>query len=141
MSESFTVNRHGSRYTFAVKVFDTKAKMYDYFRKRGKAIGLKRRDGELDFAAICMCYERIRTRDEKRMPDIGEVLFYRDRLGAGIVAHEMLHAAMHYERLVNQNTNATFTPNIGKEEERLAHTLTDLVRQFTETAYKRGLYA
>ncbi len=113
--------------------------MYAYFRKRGKSIGLKRKDGKLDFLGICMCYERINMQN-KRMPDIGEVLLFRGRLGAGIVAHEMLHAALHYERLVSKNKQATFTEHIGKEEERLAHCLTDLVRQFTVKAYELGIY-
>lgn len=140
-TQSFIVRRHRSPYFFAVRVFDTKAEMFAHFRKRGKVIGLKRKDGHLNFEAICMCYERIRAKDDKRMPDIGEVLFYRERLGAGIVAHEMLHAAMHYERLVTRNTSATFTEYIGKEEERLAHCLTDLVRAFTVKAYKLGIYS
>lgn len=135
----FIVRRYRSPYFFTVRVFGSKAKMYAYFQKRGKSIGLKPKDAHLNFEAICMCYERLRA--AKRMPDIGEVLFYRDRLGAGIVAHEMLHAAMHYDRLVSRNETATFTANIGKEEERLAHCLTDLVRQFTVKAYKSGLYA
>lgn len=135
----FIVRRRRSRYFFKVSVFNTKSQMYTYFRKRGKSIGLKRNDNKLDFFGICMCYEHIDIQN-KRMPDIGEVLLFRGKIGAGIVAHEMLHAALHYERLVSKNEQATFTNNIGKEEERLAYCLTDLVRQFTVKAYELGIY-
>lgn len=148
----------GSGYYFKCCVFDTKAAMYEYYvkhigaRESGKAAGVD--DGDtfnfdgfdekLDFAAIVMPYERLKFISEtefQRANDIGEALFYRKRLGAGLVAHECLHMAMWHERLIEGNEEAVFSNNIGEAEERLAYCLTEFVRKFTLACYKHGLYA
>lgn len=147
-----------SGYYFKCRVFDTKTEMYEYYVKYkvtsecGKATGANDWDAfsfegfdeKLDFAAIVLPYERLKIVTETefhRAKDIGEALFYRNRLGAGLVAHECLHMAMWHDRLIEGNEEAVFSNNIGEAEERLAYCLTELVRQFTVACHKRKIYA
>lgn len=138
MKHSFTVRRRGSRYFFSVHVCHSKAQMFKLVEEHMVEAGKKK--PARNYEAICCCYERIRVKDEKRMPDIGQIFFHKERLGAGIVAHEMLHAALHHERLIDKNEHAVLTSNIGEAEERVARTLTHMVRKFTNEAYGRGIY-
>jgi len=77
---------------------------------------------------------------EERGPAIGHLYFYKDKLGSGCVSHEMVHAAMHVERLVHGNKEATFGDGIGETEERFANTLGDLCGIFVEELYNKGAY-
>lgn len=149
--------RAASGYYFKCRIFDTKVEMYEYYVKykvtseSGKAAGMNDWDTfnfdgfdeSLDFAAIVLPYERLKVVSEAefhRAKDIGEALFYRNRLGAGLVAHECLHMAMWHERLIEGNQEAIFSNNIGEAEERLAYCLTEFVRKFTIACFKYGLY-
>jgi hypothetical protein len=146
-----------SGYYFKCRVFETKAEMYEYYVKYkitsecGKVTGANDWDTfnfdgfdeKLDFAAIVLPYERLKVVSKTelhRMKDIGEALFWRDRLGAGLVAHECLHMAMWHERLIEGNEDAVFSNAIGEAEERLAYCLTEFVRKFTIACYKRKIY-
>lgn len=141
-------------YYFNCKVFDTKQEMYDYYLKYvGKRERSKSKDWEafnftgfdksLQFAAIVMPFERLSIAEdgtETRMKNIGEALFYKGKLGIGLISHEMLHCALWHERLIEGNLKAEFGENIGEDEERLCYTLTDFVIQFCRKCYKLGFY-
>jgi len=132
------------RHHFVCRVFDTKKQMYEYYSKYAKSASIKL-DTKLDFNAICMPYYKIKKVGGKNVyaKDIGEVLFHKKRIGAGIVAHEFGHAAMWHERHVNKNSQALFgsaTRGIGDREERMLLILYRLVRNFTIQAYKKGVY-
>lgn len=117
-------------------IFKTKKDMYnwysDYNRKRGKS-----HEGELNFEAIVMPYEKISS--DKRCPDIGICLFYQGRLGTGLIAHEMGHCSLWYDRLINGNTNAEYGDNNGEREERLLYILYDFSSDFVNKLYKHKL--
>lgn len=72
--------------------------------------------------------------------NIGEAIFCKGRLGAGLTSHEMLHCSLSHERAIEGNANATFGEQCGEVEERLCYTLTKFMRQFNEKCHKYGLY-
>lgn len=133
----FNIRPHGRKEYVTVMIFPTKAKMYAFRKKFAKVTGEE--VGHMDFLGLFTGYERIVfsngkiklfNGEEKRMNDIGKVLLCSGYCHADIVSHELLHAAMHYERLIHGNKIARFGTNIGVKEERLAHTLSDLLRGF-----------
>ena len=143
----------GSPYFFWAYVFDTEKEMYDwyfeYVKKREcdpnkdwdtfKFGGFRK---DCDFAAMCIPFEVIkidRERNEERGANIGNIIFYRGAIGAGIVSHEMGHCAMWYERLINGNKQARFGTDVGDREERLLYLLHDFVKGFYQKAYKLKL--
>ena len=86
--------------------------------------------------------ERIRFEDGKAVlgNEIGTAIFYREKLGAGLIAHEMGHCAFWYDRLINGNTNAEYGPEVGEAEERVLDLLYDFTRNFINKCYKTGIY-
>jgi hypothetical protein len=136
-------------------VFDTKKEMYAFYDEYAKhrvkdelSMELSKKGGfnghrvENNYAAMCIPYVMLKRNnlDGPIGNDIGIVIFYKGRLGAGIVAHEMGHAALHYDREVNGNKNAEYGNNIGEKEEDMLHALFHLVRNFTRKCYKLGIY-
>ena len=96
----------------------------------------------LRFAAAFRGYDRYKRTGGKwiKMPVVGTAYFSEQDLGAGIVAHEMLHAALQFPNALK---------NIGKRrgkfaggkfasdaEENLCYLVGELVRSFWETFYK-----
>lgn len=127
------------RWYFWCYVFDTKAEMYSWYVRYRIEVN----KCELNFKALVMPYERVRVMEdgsELRHGNIGTCLFYKDALGAGLVAHEMLHCALWHDRLINGNSGAVYGEAIGECEERLAYLLTDFTACFVRKAYKVGLY-
>lgn len=149
MMTSFNINCIETKHYFKARVFDTKKEMYAYYMlyisKREQTPKFKGFTGwskKLNFEAIVMPYEKYRFIGRKKIQDnsIGEVLFYKGRLGAGIVAHEMGHCAMWHDRLVRKNKRAIYGEQVSAAEERMLHCLYHLVRNFTRQCYKRGIY-
>lgn len=139
-----------TKHHFICRVFNTKKEMYAYYiayitnSKYDERYGnFKRLSSQLNFSAICMPYEKLnfkKGKKPKRADDMGEILFYKGRLGTGIIAHEMGHAAMWWARLIDKNTNAEFGPEIGNKEEKMLTVLYHLARNFTNRAYKLGVF-
>lgn len=143
----------GSPFHFWAYVFDTKQEMYDWYRKyiiQREGDGSKDWEthrfkgfsNECNFEAMCLPFEWVKISEdgtETRAHNIGNVIFYKGRLGAGIVAHEMGHCAMWYERLINGNKQARFGADVGEREERLLYLLHDFVKGFYQKAYKLKL--
>ena len=140
----------GSPYYFWAFVFDGKDEMYswylDYVRKR-VSIGTedwitrekKLYSEDCNFAGMCLPFEWTKIEEdgtETRGHNIGNVIFHKERLGAGIVAHEMGHCAMWYERLIHNNKTAQFGRETGDKEERFLYLLHDFVKMFYQKAYK-----
>ncbi len=138
-----------TKHYYKVRVFDTKREMYAYYMlyisKREqvpKFKGFKGWSKKLNFEAIVMPYERYRFIGRKKIQanDIGEVLFYRKQIGAGIAAHEFGHASIWWDRLVKKNKRAIYGERVCAAEERMLHCLYHLVRNFTNKCYKLGIY-
>lgn len=79
-------------------------------------------------------------KEHKRRTDIGVMLFYKDRIGAGLVAHEFGHAAFWHNRLKLKDECL----NLGKGncylEEACLYDLAAMVKKFTRKCYEIGLY-
>jgi hypothetical protein len=90
----------GDRRFYRVLIFPTAAAMYAYWDGRQERRRIDYRAGyeprrAHDFAAITSGWESFRIAGGVEVPtnDVGEILFHERRMGAGIVAHEMCHAA------------------------------------------------
>lgn len=116
---------------YTVYIFDKKSRMYDYYEKFNLIIpSNNKREGrqhdELNFLAITNSWRSYKGNQELR--DIGQVLFYSSKLGAGIVAHEMSHAALYwFNKIVTDPQNIFDNANY---DERFAWALGNLVNQF-----------
>lgn len=128
----------GANNHFVVRVFDTKNEMWKYFDGYREKNGLPFE--RPDFGAIVIPYEVRNTKTNDLASDIGEILFYRGLVGAGVIAHEMGHAAMWAERLLYGNKNASFGEGNNETEERFLYTLADLVKKTVAKFYKIGVY-
>lgn len=71
-----------------------------------------------------------------RSPLFGYMVLNEHDLGVGIVTHECLHAAFALERL--NFFSCSYGNDCLKDEERLAHLLTDVVRGVYNTLYEHG---
>ncbi len=55
------------------------------------------------------CFCRVNFLDQRRRyPLLGEFHFVKGKIGSGMVAHEITHAARHYQRLMNKKKNEEF---------------------------------
>lgn len=123
--------RQGKAY-FTCHVFENEASMYEWYQCYCDDRGTQ--DDKHDFLAIVLQCERIAGGE--RLPFIGSVLLCRGSLGTGVVAHEMLHCALWYDRIINGNRGAEYGEECGEAEERLALLLTDLCRETVNKLYE-----
>lgn len=130
-----------------VFVFDTKKDMYAFYLAYCEESGWDRidgshshpygispartYDGNPDFEAIGMPW---RYEGDGPPKDMGMVLFYKKRVTHGIVAHELGHMAIHYERCLNGVAN--FGDGNCEAEERVLYNLTHLVDSFHKKCRK-----
>lgn len=133
----FKIKPKAGRFFFWVIVFDTKAQMRAWWAEYDNVFLGGGYNGE-SFGAMTIPYE-IR-KGEARKSEIGTIIFSRQQVGAGTVAHEMGHAAIWYDRLINGNLNAEYGQSIGDAEERMLYLLADLVKQTINQFYKRKVY-
>jgi len=119
-------------------VFDTKQEMWAWQAKDSERAGVC--GGPSDrFGAMCITYEIVKFDkggNEKRKSDIGTLLFARQQLGAGTIAHEIGHAAFHYDRLINGNALAEYGENNGESEERVLYLLAEMVSDCVNKMYE-----
>ncbi len=125
-------------YFFWCYIFKTKPDMYVWYSNYNKRRG-KVHEGELNFEAIVMPYEKIYIETDERCPNIGICLFYQGKLGTGLISHEMGHCSFWYDRLINENINAEYGDNNGEREERLLYILYDFSSDFVNKLYKHEL--
>jgi hypothetical protein len=133
LSASFRIKPKKCRYYFVVLVFETKLQMWEYYKLQKQYQGFEK------FGAICQNYEIVNTKTGKRKSEIGEILFSKSQLGAGTIAHEIGHAAFHYDRLINGNETATYGEKIGESEERVLYLLAEMVKDCIDNMYKAGV--
>lgn len=135
----FKIKPKSGRFYFNVLVFDTKPEMWAYNTKENLRAGIE--DNER-FGAMCKSYKIIRVGkdgSEEMKSDIGTILFAKSQLGAGTVAHEIGHAAFHYDRLINGNEKAEYGDEIGESEERVLYLLAEMVSDCVNKMYKLNI--
>ena len=83
---------HGPYYT--VRIFPTKSAMQRWAAHANPS----NLSGYLDTEGAVFAYTKHRylRRKWRRTPDLGWIVLYRGHLGAGIVSHELTHAALYY---------------------------------------------
>lgn len=94
----------------------------------------RRRGRYADTLGICHRFERI-ARDGSPHPECAIVRLAKPNLGAGILSHELAHAAV-WMRELNQDTEPLTCAN----DETFAWVLGELVRQTTVMLYEKGVY-
>lgn len=136
----FKIKPRCGRFYFNVLVFDTKQAMWDHCTfldiKEGKSVEFE------PFGAICRTYEIVKIANdggEIRKSEIGTILFAKQQLGAGTIAHEIGHASFHYDRLINGNSLAEYGENIGESEERVLYLLAEMVSDCINKMYKHNV--
>ena len=136
-----------------VFVFDSRKAMLIFWREQNKIMGRVGEFAREDFLAVTCTWQIITWKGKMprrgwRAHCIGHILFSRESLGAGIVAHEMGHATLRwaetwmkvpakdlYEDLV---LSASQRARSVENEERVLHVLGGLVAQFWDGFYKRA---
>lgn len=115
-----------------VHIFDDLTKMYRWQKAYCRKTGHPTEADDGRAIGLFMGYQRINFKGgkENRLPDLGKVLLCRGKMPHAVVTHEVLHAAMHFDRIVHGNVSATFGKHVGDREERMAHTMSELLSQF-----------
>lgn len=91
-------------------------------------------------AASCWPCESYRVTPQNKARKQGlfaELTFYRERLGVGVISHEMTHAAVLWARRRGLIDDVSENP----AEERFASAVGEMCRQFTQRCYELGLFA
>jgi hypothetical protein len=124
----------GDKRFYRVLIFPTKALMYHYFDLRHARRRIEYRLGfepslAHDFAALTTGYETYRRHRGREVltNDVGEILFHEGFLGAGVVSHEMTHAALFWLERVGLSAQDLADPSV---EERLCLVVGHLCRKF-----------
>lgn len=99
---------------FTCCAFATRADMY----KGAKILGATSKDGSYEAITLCSFKTRkdnqhsatfqrqnkwskpLKGKQKELGRSLGQILFYRKKVGVGVVAHEMTHAAAHYLKMM-----------------------------------------
>lgn len=150
--KTFKIKSKQSKCYFKVIVYENikqlrkDTKKYDALRK----VKIKDNEDE-EILGLCHSFERYKADKDgkfKRLPNIGIIRLAKTYLTTEIVAHEVVHAAMHNYRIDygnediynGTNGNANFGNNCCDEEENFAYIYGELFRDITNKLYKYGLW-
>lgn len=118
--------------------------MRHFWEAHTKKIGATGEEAAFNFLAVTSTWTvfKVSRRTWKTDFCMGHLLFYRQRLGAGIVAHEATHAALRFaEVILKLNPKEFYHMNRGgraaKSEEILCNIVGGLVSQFWNGFYRR----
>lgn len=115
-----------------VLLFDTRESMQAYYQEYG---------GTDDVAAVhcpMLCKKVSKSGKERLLPKLGELLFYVDSCGGGIVSHEFFHAVLWWARRAGLKFRPDFWTihDVDEAEETLCQVHGSLVSQFYVGFYK-----
>lgn len=79
---------------YRVIVFDKQKDMVDHYVKT--SYGIPKHGVEAATIQFKSVHEVSKTGKKKLIPMLGDIVFYKKKLGTGVVAHEMDHAATFY---------------------------------------------
>jgi hypothetical protein len=137
------------RHYFRVFVFDNRTAMKHFWKAHVEKIGATGQEAAFNFLAVTSSWTVLKvhvSRNRKVWTQdycMGHLLFYRQRLGAGIVAHEATHAALRFaEVILKLNPKEFYHMNRGgraaKTEETLCNLVGSIVAQFWQGFYARA---
>lgn len=124
-----------SRLFMYVKIFPSCKDMYRYVKQTHWYGGKEHKN----YDALCRTWRR--STEGRLSPEMGDMLFYRDRLQADAVAHECMHATfefMHRVRLKMPNRSKEETKRAG-DEEIVCHSVGDMSSQVYRGLRKHGI--
>lgn len=146
MLANFTITVHHENQPRAVqvKVYKTVAAMRGavarYDRPTKKERKRLAKTGEDKFLGICHRFELMKfrrgTTREETNPLCAVVRLAKPHLGAGIIAHELAHAAVWIQQLNHGDEFLTCD-----NDEEFCWVLGELVRQTVDTLHAKGIYA
>ena len=134
-----------------VFVFESRQAMLIFHREQVKLWGDTGENAREDFHAVTKTWEIITWRTKRpprrgwRAHCIGHVMFHRQKLGAGVVAHEMGHAALRWAETwlkipakdLYHGRGGAAGRRAHRNEEQVLHVLGGLVAQFWHGFYRR----
>lgn len=124
--------KSGSPY-FDVRIFPTQATMREWATAHNPDKQARYADTE---AAVYAWRRIVRVRGKwQRKPDTGWIVFHRGHVGAGIVSHEMTHAAFYYLQMCRPQLFRVLLTS-RKADECLAWVQGFLVAQFWVKFYR-----
>jgi hypothetical protein len=103
------------------------------------------------FSGMCVPMHVLSVRSgrpDRLRSKLGEILFWRERVGASVISHEALHAALATLRMAGLEGQLSFGYDGGdrevdgemQNEERLCYMLGAIQRQIVSGLYERGVY-
>lgn len=88
-------NKQWRRFYYEAKIFQARDEMHQYVEANRKRLMFH---GALRCEAITLSFDMLKLKDKRWhcSPKVGEILFYTDSVGAGVVSHECTHAMFHF---------------------------------------------
>lgn len=124
------------KWYFDVFIFRDRRTMRRFWSETNARTGLR---GSPRFEAVCRSWYTLKVRG-RRSGSLGQVLFHARRVGAGIVSHEMTHAACAWlGRQRGKHLGGDVDHVDRRLEERFCHVQGYLVNQFWNEFYQRKL--
>lgn len=128
-----STKRTGTLRTIIVCVYPTLKQMYVAAQRFDKIRNYPHEPIQPDYIGLAQKFEWLKVLDdgsELVYPLVGYVRLWQERLGAGIVAHEVTHMANHIYDIDWREKHGATTDNI-ENEEILCHLVSDLVKKVT----------
>jgi len=122
------------RHYWRVIVFPSKKAMHSYGHWRSP-----RPENKSGYEGICIPFWRWNPLTEQPGPKLGEVLFYRGRLGTSVITHEAIHVTASTMRVLVNREAVDLGDENGDPEERFAYTHCSLCRQLVDGFHAVGL--
>lgn len=109
-----------------VRLYDKKSKMQEYYDADNKRRGID----TADILGCSLHYVWVNGETNEVYGETGTVLLSFDNCGAGLVAHEFMHAVIWSHNHSDEKEQYPFIIQNIEEEEVIAHNLTYAIRQF-----------
>lgn len=117
-----------SKRFYTVFIFDTKQRMQNYGREMAKILKRPKLESFFNYAGICWHWRPYAAK-RKGGIEVGQVHLCIESIGAGVVSHEMTHAACYHLEVATKGKIRNFHED-NEMDELLAWTQGELVRQF-----------
>ena len=143
-------DRANKPYYYKILVFGDRAAMLVFWEEQVKRLGYTGKSAAFDFRAVTQSWTTLRCGRGprggrwKESHQIGNILLNREDMGAGMVAHECGHAALHYAEVhlkIKARELYHDAPRYQAKtsgEERMLYVLGGLVAQFWSRFYARA---